>query len=366
MDSSSLNSQPLLPETTGEAKQPPPPRRCRTNALVFSLSAFVAIVVGLVLLLPRGPSAPLIPRNWEAVASSADGSKLIALDREQVFVSGDGGSSWETSFSLPSDHLRGLGGGGVASSADGTSLAVAFLDALYSSADSGATWIRRTPCNGYCSWAAASSSADGTRFIAVGASAIFTSANSGHNWTERGPANWSPSSCCWWGTASSADGAKLVVAALGGAPSRTNNLFTSTDFGVTWVARGSPHNWQSVASSADGSRLVACTTPDYQERCCSQIFTSADSGATWIQRGSAHNFTSAVASSADGSTLIAVSAGDGISISRDYGATWVLSGPPRQWVDVATSADGQKLLAAALYDQLYTSSDFGATWKAVF
>ena len=58
--------------------------------------------------------------------------------------------------------------------------------------------------------------------------------------------------------ASSADGSKLVAAPL--INSNTANpeqLYTSTDSGVSWTARDAGRNWYAVASSADGSKLVA-------------------------------------------------------------------------------------------------------------
>ena len=58
-----------------------------------------------------------------------------------------------------------------------------------------------------------------------------------------------------------------------------------------------------MASSYDGSKLVAATNGGY-------IYTSADSGATWTQTGSQQPWTS-VASSSDGTKLVAVTAGPG-------------------------------------------------------
>src|SRR6185295_5914873 len=72
---------------------------------------------------------------------------------------------------------------------------------------------------------------------------------------------------------------------------------TSTDSGANWTARESSRNWQSVASSSDGSKLVAVVYSG-------QIYTSTDSGANWTARGSSTLWIS-VASSADGSTLVA-------------------------------------------------------------
>ena len=51
---------------------------------------------------------------------------------------------------------------------------------------------------------------------------------------------------------SSADGTKLV--AVDNAP---GYIYTSNDAGVTWSQRGTSQAWRSVASSADGTTLLA-------------------------------------------------------------------------------------------------------------
>jgi hypothetical protein len=65
------------------------------------------------------------------------------------------------------------------------------------------------------------------------------------SWTAR------DSNRSWDAVASSADGSKLVAAAWG------DQIYTSTDSGLTWTARDASRAWQAVASSSDGSKLVA-------------------------------------------------------------------------------------------------------------
>ncbi|MBI2733623.1 MAG: hypothetical protein HYX44_10085 [Aquabacterium sp.] len=91
--------------------------------------------------------------------------------------------------------------------------------------------------------------------------------------------------------ASSADGVKLVATVLNG------QIYTSTDSGITWVARDSVRGWTAVASSADGVKLVAAADSG-------QLYTSTDSGVTWVARDSSRSWR-AVASSADGGKLVA-------------------------------------------------------------
>jgi len=82
--------------------------------------------------------------------------------------------------------------------------------------------------------------------------------------------------------ASSADGTKLVAVSSGPA-AQWNGLdpvggyiYTSGDSGVTWTQTGSKQAWTSVASSADGTKLVAVASLGH-------IYTSGDSGVTWVQ-----------------------------------------------------------------------------------
>src|SRR5580700_11032028 len=56
----------------------------------------------------------------------------------------------------------------------------------------------------------------------------------------------------WNAVAISADGSRVVA---------VNNyaIYTSTNYGFTWIPNSAPNNvgWLSVASSADGTKLVA-------------------------------------------------------------------------------------------------------------
>ena len=77
------------------------------------------------------------------------------------------------------------------------------------------------------------------------------------------------------------------------------NIYTSTDSGITWTSREEEREWSSVASSADGTKLVATVYHGH-------IYTSIDSGVTWSQQPGEERNWSSVASSADGTKLVAV------------------------------------------------------------
>src|SRR5260370_8390311 len=95
---------------------------------------------------------------------------------------------------------------------------------------------------------------------------------------------------------------------------------------------------------------------------CSGPFSIVESAfaQTWTLTTAPITNWSSVASSADGSKLVAVAGGvsgtGGIYVSTNSGADWMATGAPvRGWNSVACSADGSKLLAAAFGGPLYPS-----------
>jgi hypothetical protein len=280
------------------------------------------------------PAVPWVSRDstreWSSVASSADGSKLVAavaINNGQIYTSSDRGVTW-TAQVLSGDWRS------VASSSDGSKLvAVVAAGRIYTSTDSGVNWTARDS-NRF--WRSVASSADGNNLVAVvSGGQIFTSADSGVSWLAR------DSSRFWRGVASSSNGNKLVAAVNGG------QIYTSDDTGQTWTARESNRAWYAVASSSDGSKLVAVVSGG-------QIYTSNDSGLNWTARESSRDWRG-VASSSDGSRLVAVAFGGQIYTSTDSGVSWIVRESIRNWQGVASSADGNTLLASEIGGQLYTT-----------
>jgi hypothetical protein len=282
-------------------------------------------------------------RNWTAIASSADGSKLVAAVRNgQIYTSTDSGVTWVARNAGVKQW------GSVASSADGTKLVAVVSTGqggpgnfapIYVSTDSGVTW---TPRENARNWSAVASSSDGTKLVAVGINErIYTSTNSGVSWTPH------ENSRNWRAVASSADGTKLVAATGGFGNGR---IYLSTDSGASWSPslQGLSNDWLSVASSADGSKLIAAASSPF-------LALSTDSGQTFTIREQGKDWIS-VASSADGSKLFAAVSNGQIYTSSDSGVTWVPHDASRQWSAVASSADGTKLIAVVLGGQIYTSS----------
>lgn len=270
-------------------------------------------------------------RNWISITSSADGSKLAALDQfGQIYTSTDSGANWTARDSNRTWQA-------ITSSADGSKLAaVEYSGKIYTSIDSGLSWTARDSNR---AWLGIVSSADGSKLAAVAeVDKVYTSTDSGLTWTPQGPNR------NWRAIASSADGSKLAAVENGG------KIYTSTDSGVNWIARDANRIWYSITSSSDGSKLAAVEQGG-------QIYTSTDSGQTWTARDSNRDWFS-ITSSADGSKLAAVVFDGQIYTSTDSGLNWTARESNLRWASITSSADGNKLAAVVKFaspGQIFTS-----------
>ena len=287
-------------------------------------------------------------RNWSAITSSADGTKLVAVvGGGDIYTSTNSGVTWTDQTAA---GYRGWEGN--TSSADGTKLAaISYRGDIYTSTDSGATWIDQTSA-GSRNWNSITSSADGTKLVAVvGDGDIYTSADSGATWNDRTAAG----SRNWNSITSSSDGKKLAAVASGG-----SDIYTSTNSGVTWTDQTSAgsRNWHGITSSSDGTKLVAVAYDDY-------IYTSTDGGATWTpQISSGVNYWNFVTSSSDGVKILTggvdacggFCGGGDIYTSTDSGVTWVdqTTLGKKAWQGVDSSADGTKLAVIFVNGDIYT------------
>lgn len=308
-----------------------------------------------------------VPTNgWRCIASSADGSRLIAgSEGGFLYISTNFGASWAPTI-ITNQYLS-----SVASSADGCKLVAAaantgsYSGGVFTSTNAGATWTSNSLPSMY--WSSVASSADGNTLLLAAtydasfssAGGIFVSTNAGASWTSNTANN-------VVGVAVSADGSKMF--AVGGSP-----FLRSTDFGTTWTQETNAPaitSWTSpsqfIAASADGTRLVLCV-PSEGDIILNPnpgfIYVSTDSGDTWNQTSAPSNYWGYVASSADGKTIVAVRniGGPGpICLSTDSGATWTTNSPLLTWSALAASADGGKLAAAS------TGYDSGTNAETVY
>lgn len=299
-------------------------------------------------------------RNWNAITSSSDGTKLAAVENNatgSIYTSTDSGVTWTQRTNAGARNWI-----GIASSADGTKLvATANNDYIYTSTDSGVTWTQRTG-PGIQYWDGVTSSSDGTKLAAtVGdlfhAGDIFTSTDSGATWTDRtgaGAKNWGI-------ITSSSDGTKLAAVLVTGA----GNVYTSSDSGATWTAQtgSGSRNFKGITSSSDGTKLAASVATGF-------IYTSTDSGVTWTeQQGAGSQFWNTITSSSDGTKLAVGSAASYMYTSSDSGVTWTQqtsAGTGHNWYALTSSADGSKLAVAVktASDYIYTGTMGTTTYVA--
>jgi len=299
-------------------------------------------------------SAPLL--EWLSVASSADGTRLVAGTWEgPIYVSTNSGTTW-TPTSPP-----GAGWNSVACSADGTTLiAAGYLTPICLSTNFGVTWTATAFINGFNGVAM---SADGTKLIAVAfdfywKSAIYVSTNSGDTWTTYSQDNLQhPDWPLWIGAAASADGNTMIVASQ-------QMVCISTNSGTTWATNSLSDIFQ-IACSADASHIIAGGWNGV-------IHISTNSGATWSSETNLFNGAAGrVACSANGGKILAVAGGHQIYLSSDFGASWIeASAPTKIWSSVACSADGSKMVAGE-YDLssykglVYTAQTTPTSWLEI-
>ena len=278
--------------------------------------------------------------NWSSIASSADGSKLIATvkglfsDNVPIYITTNAGVTWRQSIApLTNDYWL-----SVASSADGGRLVASSGAGVYTSTNFGADWLYQANHR----FSSLASSADGTRLIGAESFNVYTSTNSGAAWQLA-----DVSGAC---VASSADGTKLATAYFAYPGHPLGGIFTSTNAGLDWTPTSAPiDGWTALASSADGLKLGATIGQTSFPTGPGPIFVSTNGGGTWQVSGSLTSYWYSVASSADGATLVA-SGSAGTYTSADAGNNWsrVTNVPPglNGRAYASCSADGQTLAVA--------------------
>lgn len=260
-----------------------------------------------------------ITGNWVAVASSADGARLVAASASgELYTSMDQGLTWTL-------RLIGQTWSSVASSSDGLRLvATTNGGSIFTSTDGGANWADDGSAR---AWSSVASSSDGMRLTAVAyLGQVWTSGDGGASWTSR------DSNRAWRTVSISADG-RVQVAGTNGA-----QLYVSTDYGVTWTARASGNFWWAVRVSADGRRMYATVDTG-------TLWRSEDYGASWEAEDTARDWRG-LATSSDGRFVVAGTAGGRMYQSDDFGASWRATGSSGQWQGIAITADGLRVIAA--------------------
>ena len=209
------------------------------------------------------------------------------------------------------------------------------------------------PSAGYVGWYGIASSDDGSTIIAAPFEGyIQVSHNFGQTWS----AQIEPGFNSWFGVTVSSDGKVMAApSAISG-----GGIWISRDSGAHWANRYSieGRGFAAIASSSDGSRLVAGLD-------VGNLFLSSDYGQTWTEQpGADPGVWVSIKMSSDGAKIVASDLdGQRVMTSADYGVTWLESLVGPKIVGVASSSDGTHLVAAAEQGgEIYTSADSGLTW----
>lgn len=191
-------------------------------------------------------------------------------------------------------------------------------------------------------------SSNGKYMTATSESGIFTSSNFGETWIQTALIGFHPT------IAMSSDGKYQI------SPQSAGPVYISKDYGKTWsIISGlsNPGDWYGVDISSDGKYQ---SVVDF----ASKIYISSDFGETWVETGVFSDWTG-ISMSSDGRYQTASTyAGGTVYVSSDYGKTWTtkLTGLNNTYSFCKVSSDGKYQIVATENDRLYISSNYGDTW----
>ena len=288
-------------------------------------------------------------KDWIHIRTNDDGSVIGVVSQGvsqsnlgDLYLSRDSGASW-TYTSQPTNNYYGLyrlaisGNGNIAIAADDSYI----VKASYSGSAwsySTRTWSDRGSgtnqrCAGYGpNFNSIAASTDGSKWVAGvrDEGCVYTSDNSGVDWSNSnlGGTN--------LGSAISADGTIRVIANSNG------NIYRNSGSGwsaITTSGLPTSTGWSGIACDSTCTKM-AILGP--------KIYTTSDSGANWSAGGSANRDYKDLSMSLDGSVLAVTDGGD-VYLSKDLGANWVGQGllGGKTWTGVTVSGDGKKIYASA-------------------
>ncbi|MEY3805445.1 MAG: hypothetical protein RIR69_257 [Actinomycetota bacterium] len=150
------------------------------------------------------------------------------------------------------------------------------------------------------------------------------------------------------------------------ATTSTGALFTSVNTGNSFTQRTQTATWTDVAVDTQGDLVVGATSDG-------QVLRSSDVGVNFssvftIPAEITNKRINAIASSSNGSVLMAAADHGAIYKSNNSGSNWAALTIPnpndKPVADIAISADGSKVLAALSGGKLLRSTDSGSSWVA--
>jgi hypothetical protein len=201
-------------------------------------------------------------------------------------------------------------------------------------------------------WQSVACSADGMQIVAVSYNGqIYTSTNFGITWISNNVPG-----LTWYAATCSTDGSKIAAAAATISGGVTGGLYSSTNSGATWQPHASG-SFLHLVGSAQGDKLILSDV--------SKLYASTNFGSSW-RTNSSGGFT-VRACSADETIVVGAKSGL-VSVSTNSGVTWnpssVLSSS-NNILQAASSSDGTIMLAAVDPGYIFRSTNSGTTWAPI-
>jgi photosystem II stability/assembly factor-like uncharacterized protein len=321
--------------------------------------------------------------TWQSIDMSASGELQIAINRiGSAYISPDYGASWVVSI---------VNNGAILSSVRVNKdtaqyqVIVGNTGDIYTSDDSGVTWVG----HGFReSWTCVAVSDDGTfQTAAASRGGIYQSGSTAMDtWIElMEPKNWvsvamssnglfqmasvadnvyssSDAGITWDGPTSLSNAGTLAMSANGKYRYTTvsGGMWKSGDYGVTWATISLTYGASGIAVSSSGKYVTAAPSNDGSDR---PIQYSSDFGVTFDEETTLVGNYRAAAMSADGSIQTCVGFHGGVDISYNYGITWTRVTTLASCFEVNMSIDGVTQIIGS--NSIYVSTNSGENWISV-
>ena len=276
------------------------------------------------------------------VGTGSSGCNGYSCGRNGIFVSSDGGGSWQpSSTGLTNVHVNSL-----AVSAGGEVYAGTYFGGVFESDDQGATWSATGPgmtANSVVD--AVATDSGNTVFAGTRAGEVFRSQNGGDTWELVL-------------SASSDSFSSILVSQTGTVLVAGLNSYRSTDGGDSWSAIG-------PLSGAILWFFGETSTGAFFGSGATGVYRSLDDGVTWSAVNGGLPATPRVTSIVEAASGDLIAGSTGYYRSTDGGSTWSATAPADPLRGVADLQRGPSgVLFAATDAGAYLSSDDGTDFSA--